>query len=67
MDVIERISDVVIVLHHGRIACAGSVLHVCQTFDDKEISGSQISLTDAMRAHLRKIRLEEGLKESVRS
>ena len=67
MDVIERISDMVIVLQHGRIACAGSVLHVCQTFDDKDISGSQISLTDAMRAHLRKIRLEEGLKESVRS
>lgn len=49
MDVMERISDSLIVLERGGVCCSGNVSDVCA-----QLAGStEQSLTDAMRTHLR--------------
>lgn len=56
MDVMERLSDTVIVLQHGQLACSGTVSEVCATLTGATDSTKPVDLTDAMRTHLQHIR-----------
>jgi ABC-type multidrug transport system ATPase subunit len=52
MDVMERLSDVCLVLERGRVACAGSVSETRVKLAGEETQ----CLTDAMRRHLQRLR-----------
>ena len=56
MDVMERLSDAVIVLQHGRVACTGSVSEVCASLAKSQHGEKTPGLTDAMRRHLQHLR-----------
>jgi ABC-2 type transport system ATP-binding protein len=59
MDVMERLSDLVIVLQHGRIACTGTVPQVCTFLAGSQVGDNSLDLTDAMRRHLQNLRSTE--------
>lgn len=52
MDVMERVADMVIVLRHGSVVCAGTVAQVTESLMGSAPTGQSLSLTDAMRRHL---------------
>lgn len=52
MDVMERVADAVVVLQHGRVACAGTVQDVTRHLLQGAGGDAFVSLTDAMRSHL---------------
>lgn len=59
MDVMERLSDAVIVLQHGRIACTGNVSEVCRLLANTQQGEACVDLTDAMQRHLQLLRNTE--------
>jgi ABC-2 type transport system ATP-binding protein len=55
MDVMERLSDDLIVLQEGQVRCEGSLQRVCAELLGTEKRAEHLSLTDAMRYHLQMV------------
>ena len=57
MDVMERLSESVVVLAHGAVVCSGGVMEVCNRLSGQGDAETAVraSLTDAMRTHLQSL------------
>lgn len=55
MDVMERLSDDIIVLQEGQVRCEGTLQRVCAELLGNQGQAEQLTLTDAMRYHLQMV------------